>query len=365
MRLGLHINTKSGNGFFGEPSVERDLQIDTMRRMGVTDCKLLCSGDSQLKASKWLTEQGFAVMVRFYALPGELPVPATDLMQLYADVGVRVAESVNEPELEQGPPSVELIDQLAQQHIRFADQCYRVGIKPVTPSIQGDRVFNYFEPLLDRIIGLGRKDALEGSYIGCHPRPANNLPMTSPPGFVVRSYELFDEAVRKRLGHSLPIYATEWGYEPGDNQNSELPRISREMHSALNVRLAQTEWRPCLEVAYYWTWLNDWFESGWWRGDVASSLPVVKAFIDMPKTAASLSDADMRRIAEAHGQEIRIFPDGALYKLAQAQGLGYPVCNEWQSGGRIWQTFERPDIKWKSIVSCRQQSYDDLRFVTW
>jgi hypothetical protein len=281
-RLGIHALTKADNGFFGNPSAERDLILSTWRQMGVSDVKLVASGDSQLKAAKYLVEQGFNVMVRFYALPRTLPVPATDLMAKYAAVGVKVAESVNEPELEQyRPPDATMIRSLAEQHIKFADQAYRAGLKPLMPAFQGDRIYNWFAPFVKTVIDLGRKDALEGSLVNVHPRPSNNLPDVAPPGFCVRSYELFDDTVLAMIGHSLPMYATEWGYEPGDDSNATLPKIDIDLHTRYNVRLQKMDYRPCLQAVFYWSFLNDWSASGWWRGDVAKSLPVVKAFIAM------------------------------------------------------------------------------------
>jgi hypothetical protein len=219
--------------------------------------------------------------------------------------------------------------------------------------------------MVQRIIALGRLDALTGSVIACHPRPVNNLPETPCPGFVARSYECFDAVVRKHVGKSLDIDATEFGYEPGDAANTELPPINEMNHATYNVKLAQMEWRPCLRTAYYWTWLNDWFNSGWWRGDVQGSLPVVRAFMAMPKTAVTMTSEAMRRLAEAHGQEIRIFTGGLLYTEAQRRGLGYPVTNEWTELGRIWQRYEHPAKRTKSVGSCRAQVYDDVQFVTW
>ncbi len=283
IQLGLHAQTKAGNQFFGIESAERSLQVDVMRQMNIKTVKLLSDSDSQWKAAKWLIAQGLSVIVRFYKPPVALePVPY-DQLKPFADVGVKIVEGyINEPEIEWGrPPTLEVITSLAQAHIKFADQCAHAGLKPLTPAIQGDRVFSWFEPMVERIVLLGRQDALEGSYIAVHPRPSNNLPDTPPPGFCPRSYELFDDVVVKHLGHSLDTYLTEFGYEPGDAANTTLPKIDYTLHAKYNVQLAQMTYRPCVKAVYYWTWLNDWFDSGWWRGSIEASLPVVKAFITM------------------------------------------------------------------------------------
>lgn len=283
MRLGMHVLSKASNQLYGNDGPEREQHVAVWRQMGVTDLKLVTDGDSQLKSAKWLVQQGFRVMVRFYRPPIALDAVPDDQLKLFRDVGVTVFEGyTNEPEIEWGrPPTPEIINDLAMAHIRFADACGRCFVVPLTPAIQGDRVYSWFEPFIAQIIALGRADVLHGSFIACHPRPSNNLPATPPPGFVARSYETFDDVMVKHLGTSRPIYATEFGYEPGDAANDTLPKIDYQNHATYNVRLAQMDYRPCLYAAYYWTWLNDWFDSGWWRGSVNESLPVVKAFIDM------------------------------------------------------------------------------------
>ena len=75
--------------------------------------------------------------------------------------------------------------------------------------------------------------------------------------------------------------------------------------------------------------------------------------------------SSMRALAEKHGQEIRLFSDSALYKLIKVNDLGYATTNEWQESGRIWQRAENPEKQTKSVVSCRDKSYDDLSVVTW
>lgn len=340
MRIGLHLLTKAGNQFFGLNGPEREHHVAVWRRMGVTDVKLVTDGDSQLKAAQWLVGQGFRVLVRFYHEPICVDAVPDDQLKLFRDAGVWAVEGyTNEPEIEWGkPPTAETIDTLAHAHIRFADACGRVGIKPVTPAIQGDRVDNWFVPMINRIIEVGRKDALEGSLIGVHPRPANNPPLAAPPGFVARSYERFDDAIVKRVGHSLDMLATEWGYEPGDSQNREQPAISYNLHAHYNVALAQARWRPCLQAAYYWTWLNDWSDSGWWRGDVVASLPVVASFIGMAKPSEPVTppvhniDADLRA---AWQKQATTFPWG----IKEAYRRGYIAWGDevrTDSSGAVW-----------------------------
>ncbi len=368
-RLGMHLLSKAGNQFFGNPSAERDLQIDVLRRMGITDLKLVTDSDSQLEAARYLVQQGFGVIVRFYRPPPTLDNVPSDQIKMFKDVGVEAVESyVNEPEIEWGvPPTAEWIDALAQAYIKFADSCGREGITPITPAIQGDRVYNWFEPFIATVVRKGRKDALEGSIIGCHPRPANNLPDTKPPGFVALSYEFFDDVVRRHVGRRLRIRATEWGYEPGDKNNAELPRIDYQSHAAHNVRLAQMAHRECLEVVYYWTWLHDWFDSGWWRSDVDHSLPVVKAFIDMQKPVIEpeppmpepvMTDDQIRNIAW-NKLAVPWNPAAALYQYAKAHGLGRPLTAEWDDGINRLQIYDG------GIVVCPINQWDKVRHVPW
>ena len=363
MKLGMHVLTKAHDQFYGLPTSEpaRSQHVAVWRQMGITDLKLVTDGDSQLKSAKWLVEQGFTVLVRFYAEPVNTSAVPDDQLKLFRDVGVTMFEGyTNEPEIEwKRPPTPDVIDELARQHIRFADACGRCLVVPLTPAIQGDRVYSWFEPMVLRIKELGRADALMGSFIACHPRPVNNLPDTPPPGFVPRSYELFDAVMRKHFNTSRPIYATEWGYEPGDSDNGELPPITLASHAEYNVQLAQAKRPDYLKVAYYWTWLNDWFASGWWRGDVAGSLPVVKAFIDMPKPAKTYTDAELAAFIKAQPSQVSLNPAAALFKAGNAAALGWPETSEWEADGWVYQKYQ------KGGVACKKGDWGNVRVVRW
>jgi hypothetical protein len=355
MRIGLHLLSQAANQFFGNPSAERTAQVAAMKAMGVTDVKLVTDSDSQVKACKWLSSQGFRVIVRFYlraTFPDGHPqagqfdgaclaaVPDNQL-SLFRDAGVYAVEGyINEPEIEWNlPPTPATIDMLAMAYIRFADACGRVGVTPITPAIQGDRVYNWFEPMIARIIGLGRKDTLEKCIIGVHPRPANNLPSAPPPGFVARSYELFEDVA---IAYGIPtrMMATEWGYEPNSSENNTLPTISPIIHAEYNRRLAQMEHSPCLEACFYWTWLHDWFDSGWWRGSVEGSLPVVKAFIEMthdpePQEPEPQPGIPAAELTAAVNDRMALFPWG----MKRAWAMGYlPFGDEVHVtvGGVVW-----------------------------
>ena len=276
--IGLHYNTKPA----GPPTAD---VIALWKRMGEQRIKLLANGDDMVNNSRLLSQAGFEIMVRFYAPPINLGVPASDLMKKYAQAGVTWAEGLtNEPEIEWNkPPNATNIDNLARQHIKFADACSSVGLLPLTPAIQGDRVFTWFAPFVARVIALNRRDALEGSAIACHARPANHEPGVPPPGFCFRSYELFDDVIKAALGASLPIFSTEAGYEPGSHEDNTCPEINIDLHSRYGVEMVQMNWRPALFGILFWSWLDDWFESGWWCNRRYGTLPIVKAFETMTK----------------------------------------------------------------------------------
>ncbi len=371
MRLGIHALTKAENQFFGHESIERSTIIDVWRQCGITDVKLLTSSDSQVKAARWLVDQGFRVIVRFYKPPIATEAVPDDQLRMFLDAGVSAVEGyTNEAEIEWGrPPVTSVIDDLAHAHIRFADACGRVGIKPITPAMQGDRVYTWFEPFVQRVIEIGRRDVLEGSIIGCHPRPVNNLPETAPPGFVVRSYELFDDVLIKHLGRSLDIYATEWGYEPGDSQNNELPKITYASHAAYNLWLTQMNYRPCLKAVYYWTWLHDWFDSGWWRGSIEASMPVVNMFKMQHETQPPKPvepDIWSREIAI---EKIRTWcwdnrqivnggrNEGAAFQ--HGEDLGMPVSSEQYQHGWAWQSFVF------GIKLCKEGDWQNVEVINW
>lgn len=374
MRLGVHLLSKADNQFFGNDSPERTLQVQVLKAMGITDVKLLASSTNQVKAARYLSEQGFRVIVRFYLRatfpdghpqagrfdPACLCAVPDDQLAPYAPYVMGVESYINEPEIEWNrPPTSATIDDLARAWIRFADACARCGVLPITPAIQGDRAESWFEPFVQRVIELVRKDTLEIALIGVHPRPANNLPETPPPGFVARSYETFGSICRKY--HISPgMLATEWGYEPYDANNTTLPPITLQTHAEYNVQLAQMQHNDLL-AAYYWTWLDDWSSSGWWRGSVEASLPVVRAFMAMEKPHEPEPEptfADIRRWCwdNAYPGPIPYNPDAAFQKHSD---FGAPVTIEQTQGGWTWQGFA------KAILACRTGDWGNIIDVGW
>ncbi len=293
--LGLHLSADCYDGRYkGAINGSRDRDIDIWKVMGITWLKVLTGSDAQLTACEAFAKAGFQVIVRFYAPAiNESTVPV-DQLKIFADRGVVYFENyTNEPEIEWGrPPTPDVIASLADQHIRFADSCARAGVIPCTPAIQGDRLDNWFKPFCEEIIRRGRKDALEGSVIAGHWRPGNYrrggklFPPDSPPidethggvGFVFRSYEKWDEYIRGLLGSPLPLLGTEAGYEPSEVDGDI------QLHTQLNVQLAQMTWGEALFCQCYWLAVPGGMgnNSAWMYG-THGWMPIIDAFTQMPK----------------------------------------------------------------------------------
>jgi hypothetical protein len=187
---------------------------------------------------------------------------------------------------------------------------------------------------------------------------------------------------------NVPVISTEGGpvIDPGFSGDKRYPVTDLTLHAQYAVESARRMMWD--EVPAYFFANCNWllanrlmenpveagFEShSWWPvagGMDGSGVPAVAAMIAMPKRARAIApvvwtEAEMRALAEKHGQEIRIFTGGLLYKTMQERGLGYPTTNEWQEFGRLWQRAENPEKQTKSIVSCLDKTYNDLRVVTW
>ena len=265
--LGGHLSANVYDFSWKGPDnrIVREDHFRAMWDMGMRWVTLFSAGDSQLELAGDLVNYGFEVIARFY--PGNFTwdVPPADAMLPFAKKGVHYAlPYVNEPEIESGrPPNADVIDLLARGVISHADNCYRAGLIPVTPCIQSDRVYSWFRPMCERVVALGRKDALAGSVIGGHFRPSPYWPPdrdpiepNGQPGFSFRSHELFNQVVVDLLGYPLPQLGCEAGYEPTDLDKNDLS-----WHTRWNKQLALRAW-----PAYHFC-ENFWIITGHWGDD--------------------------------------------------------------------------------------------------
>jgi hypothetical protein len=358
--IGLHLSANAWDSRYYGDGAKRDM--DTWRQMGVTWLKVLTGSDSQLAPVMEFVKGGFEVIVRFYAYqPHPGFVPAVDMMKRFADVGVHYVEGGNEPELpgewDGHTIPADCINKLAHEYIRFADDSYRAGVIPLTYSIQGDRLNTWLLPLVREIKTMGRLDAIEGSVIGGHWRPGR-MPVDSPPidqtqggvGFVFRSYEEWVRVIRAELGWCPPLIGTEALREPHEVDGD----VNR--HAADNVAIMQMKWLPELFCQCAWLWCPGGMgnEVSWVdNAKYVSPLPVVRAFIDMPKIIRNvtplpmdMTNALVLAIGLAKESQIRIFPDAMSYKVAQANDFGHPETNEWSDGAWSFQKWERGVTAW-------------------
>ena len=359
------------------------------QQMGIRWLKVFASGDSQLVSVKRYCDLGYEVILRLYSAGGpeilDRSWPVED-MQPYVQAGVHYIEAFNEPEAELRLgewPTQETIDRLAAAYVRFADAAAHAGAIPCTPAFQGDRTETWLRPFLRAVKAIGRQDALEGSAIAGHWRPANHPPTHPPPGFVIRSYEVWAEIVQAEIGGLPPFLGTEAGYEPGDDQDKTMPKITLGLHADYNVAQAQMEWPPYLFCQCWWLWQGPWGGSSWienpiWReehGAPGGVLPVVKVFCEMPKVQrwpvgeplepeAEWSEAEAsERIRERCWNAL--YPAGGIARnpLAAFQretlNLGAPVTHELRAGGWVFQGFV------VAILACREGEWDKVRRLSW
>jgi hypothetical protein len=263
-------------------------------------------------------------------------------------------------------------EQVARGWSQFANEVLQAGGIPTTPAIEGWRFETIFVPLF-RILVDKYADLLTQSIVAMHNRPLNHPIDYDEDTGCWLAWTRMDRWIQDALGFALPLMATEAHSEPGWDQDRRSPRVTPQIHADRVIEVLDWPAPDNYIADIGWLWHGD----GAWRGASwtenaehmgGKDLPVVQRLKDwQPLTPQppALTDAAMRALAEAHGQEIRIFTGGKLYKTAQERGLGYPVTNEWPEQGRLWQRFENPAQRTKSVVSCREKTYDDVRVVTW
>jgi hypothetical protein len=260
--------------------------------------------------------------------------------------------------------------QIAHQYARQADAILSAGGVPITPACESWH-FLYFMPLFDELCA-NYASTLKMSCLGMHNRTLNHPPDYDKDTGGYLGWQDMDDYVFKRLGEHMPIIATEAGPEPGWDMDSTYPRVTVDMHSdwVKEILAWPTPDYYLFDCLWEWKGRGAFERASYIDNPLMNNrdpLPVVKMLKEWRPEAAIpvFNDESMRVVAEKHGQEIRIFTGGLLYKTAQERGLGYPTANEWIEMGRIWQRAENPEKQTKSVLSCLDKTYNDLRVVTW
>jgi hypothetical protein len=304
--IGLHCSAWYGDTRYTPNREEKTPQLDAdialMKAMGMTRAKLLVRGNSQLHAVRAFADAGFTVGGRYYSHidEGFGALPENEL-SAYQKAGMKFCEGrINEYDNEaQAKPSAAGIELLGDYWRSHADTCAHVGLIPLSPAFEGDRLEDWVIPMVQYMLDRGWGDAVKGSIIAGHfrtgryygPDRLNTIPesVTFPPeadpnepgdrtGFVFRSYERWQKKLTALLGYMPIMQSTETGIEPHECRND------LQLHAELNKRMAQMPWP--MDCIYYWIGIPGGMgDASAWIGNTryANPLPVLKAFMDMPR----------------------------------------------------------------------------------
>ncbi len=269
------------------------------QELGVTWFKLLARGTNKVDLARAFTQQGLEVIVRLYAgQPHPHYVVPEGEVRAYVDAGAHYFEWGNEPNLclEWNRASWDegaRVDKVCQQFLRNAEVIRRAGGIPLFPALTpgGDYPHrDWYRTTFEWLRQHGHLSALDGAAMAIHNRPMNNpLNHIDSTGCNFLEYEWIDDLVRRYVGRSLPLLATEAGYEPGWNQNPSFPPIDPQRHAAYNVEILRNfgphgsrRWRDSLFCQCMWLvdsfGHHDFSEAAWhgnrqWAG--GGNLPAV------------------------------------------------------------------------------------------
>ena len=259
--------------------------------------------------------------------------------------------------------------QMAHGWAQQVDVIVRGGGVPLTPAIEPGK-WHILQPFYE-VLFHDYAAELRMAGLSLHPRTLDHPPTYHKDPDCWLGWMDVDHLVNDGVGEHVPIFLTEAGPEPGWNQDKSIPPevVTPQIHCDWWQEILSTPVPDYYMADCGWLWegTGAWHGARWKRNTqhmAGADLPVVqmlKTWLpDVP--AVPITDAGMRTLAERHGQEIRIFTGGKLYKRAQERDLGYPVTNEWPELGRIWQRYENPAKRTKSVGSVREKTYDDERW---
>lgn len=237
--------------------------------LGITWFKALALGTNKVDLARTFIQQGIEVVVRLYAgEPHPHYVAPEGEVRAYVDAGVHYFEWGNEPNLvlewnrgewDRGAR----VDRVCQQFLRNADVIKRAGGIPLLPALSpgGDYPHrDWYRTTFEWLRQHNHLSALEGAALAIHNRPFNRpLAHRDVSGCFFLDYEWIDDLVRSYVGRSLPLLATEAGYEPGWGQDPTFPPIDPQRHAAYNVEILRCfgphgsrRWRDSLFCQCMW-----------------------------------------------------------------------------------------------------------------
>jgi hypothetical protein len=223
------------------------LFVRELAGLGMTWFKVLAGGRNKVPLVRELVKAGIEPIIRLYSYkPHPAFVVNYEDVQAYVREGAHYFEWGNEPNLRMEWPDEAWavgarVDRVCEQFIRNADVIRAAGGIPLFPALSpgGDYPHrDWYRTTFAWFLGHHRLNALEGAALAIHNRPLNHpLDYRDESGCHFLDYEWIDEQVRLALGHSLPLLATEAGYEPYWDQDPNFPKIDLAKHAAYNAEI--------------------------------------------------------------------------------------------------------------------------------
>ncbi len=239
--------------------------------LGVRWYKVLAGGSNKPDLVAAFTAAGIECPVRLYAYrPHPHHVVRESDVRAYVQAGAHYIEWGNEANLlcewdEASWREGAIADKLCEQWLRNADVIRRAGGIPLFVAMSPGGNYQHRQLLTTMMDWLrlhNHLDSLQGAAIAIHNRPLNH-PLDyvdrggePVPGCHFLDYEWIDDLVRSYVGHSLPLLATEAGYELGWRQDDRYPEITPDLHAQGNLAIVDGfrtgRWRQSLFCQCFW-----------------------------------------------------------------------------------------------------------------
>ena len=237
-------------GYHKKPSDLPGYAAYLYETLGTRWFKALVGGRNKTDLVRAYSAQGIEVIVRLYShRPHPHHVVSADDVRAYVEAGAHYFEWGNEPNLiaEWDEPEWAaggIVIKVCEQFLRNADVIKSAGGIPCLPALSPGGNYAHRTFLREFFEWLSANDHisdLDSCAVAIHNRPLNHpLDYTDDSGCHFLDYEWVDALVAQHVGRSLPLLATEAGYEPGWWQDTEYPRIDLQMHSLYNVEILRS-----------------------------------------------------------------------------------------------------------------------------
>ena len=360
-RYGLHDSA----GCHSRPEDPKNYYKNLMDKYGFSWYKLLCAGRNKVDLASILVNLGFNVICRLYKdRPHHKFVVNYDDIKAYVDVGVKLFEWGNEPNLVIECEDTPSPKACAEQHIRNYEVISSAGGIALTPALSPGGNYPHRQYFVEFLNHLNALDSLHTvTHIAIHNRPLNHpCDYTDDSGVHFLDYEWYGDVTRAYFGKPLPLYATEAGYTIGDNHDNRYPEITKELHSQYNLEIIDgfrtKRWKDYLKCQCFW--IGEGFDhmtflEAWWFNNVkfGGNLPIVndlEQYWNQHKFDIEMSEQEIAEYLQQF-----VIPqnlDSAFYKYSKAKGRRWTsMSREIDFNGRRYQVFLSEDGKTQHIVN--------------